>query len=415
MKKRILPLFLGFFIYIFLITNFIYFLSTTENAEFVPSSFFSKYYETDYSNDLTSDVGTFITDSTEDIEQSILHFMQDVFTIRNDAFLNGNVEKLYKFYDINQTFSSYSLEHEFKRIAFLRNWANKRSISFKNIESTPTIKSLKIKDGYYNLILSEEYKFNYYYDNNPDELNTFGIQLIHNLELKDTGDSFIISKDYYEDYFKSGLEEYDFNLTEKNIDINNLKPKLFNFNVERNPLSNGEYNIQSAINYANKYSGISFASKEKFNSNYFTYIAGDGNSANFISQTLSDTLEGGGLSQDRMWFYKNTKSTRIKATSSWVKSEDLVNYLLNTNKFSITLSGNIEEILYNNTTSNKKINIGDLVVFKKGNYIESIGIITDFDANNYPLINSNSINTFKAPFDLGFEGDDFKCYILSAN
>lgn len=415
MKKRLLPLLSGFCIYIFLVTNFIYFISTTKNTEFVPSSFFTKTYESKYSNDFTSSVGTFITDNKEEVEESIINFMQNVFVIRNEAFLNGNVEKLYKFYDTKQTFSAYSLEHEFKRIAYLRDWANERNVIFKNIESTPTIKDLRISDGHYNLTLSEEYKFNYFYDSNPEELNTFGIELIHTLELKDNGDSFIITKDYYEDYFKSGLEKYDFNLTEKNIPISNSKTRAFNFNVDKNSISTDNYNRTSAINYANKYSGISFASNEKSNSSYYKYVAGNGNSANFISQCLSDKLEGGGLAQDKIWFYKNTKSNGIKATSSWVKSEDLVNYLLNNNKSTISFSGTIDEIIENIKTSNKKVNLGDLVVFKEGNYIESMGIITSFDNNNYPLINANSINTYKAPFDLGFNGDNFKCYIISIN
>lgn len=415
MKKRLLPLISGFCIYIFLVTNFIYFISTTKNTEFVPSSFFAKTYETKYSNDFTSSVGTFITDNKEEVEESIINFMQNVFTIRNEAFLNGNVEKLYKFYDTKQTFSAYSLKHEFKRIAYLRDWANERSVIFKNIESTPTIKDLKISDGIYKLTLSEEYKFNYFYDSHPEELNTFGIELIHTLELKDSGDSFIITKDYYEDYFKSGLEKYDFNLTEKDIPISSSKNRAFNFNVDKNSISTDNYNRASAINYANKYSGISFASNENSNPSYYKYVAGDGNSANFISQCLSDKLEGGGLTQDKMWFYKNTKSTGIKATASWVKSEDLVNYLLNNNKSTISFSGTIDEILENIKTSDKKVNLGDLVVFKEGNYIENIGIITSFDNNNYPLINANSINTYKAPFDLGFNGNDFKCYIISIN
>ncbi|MBE6054850.1 MAG: hypothetical protein E7212_13290 [Clostridium sartagoforme] len=415
MKRRLLPLLSGFFIYIFLITNFIYFISSTKNTQFVSPTFFTKAYDTVYSNDITSKVGTFITDSNINTEDSILTFIGEVFDIRNAAFLNGNVEKLYEFYDIDQTFSAYSLKHEFKRIAYLRDWANERSLTFKNIKSTATIKDLKIKDGIYNLTLSEEFKFDYFYNNSPNIVNTFGINLIHTLELKDFDNSFIIFKDYYEDYFKSGLEEYDFNLTEKNIPIKSNKSRTFNFAIDRYPKSNSNYNIKAAVNYANKYSGISFASNEKFNLKYSIYVAGEGNSANFISQCLSDNIEGGGLSQDKMWFYKNTNSSGVKATSSWVKPEDLIDYLLDKSNFSIKSSGSIDEILYDTNTNNKKIALGDLVVFKNGSYIESIGIVTDFDNNNYPLINSNSINTYKAPFDLGFNSDNVECYILSSN
>ena len=69
----------------------------------------------------------------------------------------------------------------------------------------------------YNLTLNEKYIFTYFNNNNPNKVKTFSVDLIHTLELKDSGNSFIISKDYYEDYFKNGLDQYEFNLTEKNI------------------------------------------------------------------------------------------------------------------------------------------------------------------------------------------------------
>mgnify|MGYP002793124994 CR=1 FL=1 len=407
MKKRLLPLLCGFFIYVFILSNFIYFLSTTKNSTFVPSDFFTTAYESTYYDDATANVGTFITDNDGNIENSIIDFMNTVFNLRNEAFLNGNVEKLYKFYDINQTFSAYSLKHEFKRIAYLRDWAKERNLTFKSIESTPTIKDFKIKDNLYHLILSEEYKFIYFYNDNPEKITTFGIELIHNLELKDKDSSFLITKDYYEDYFKTGLEKYDFDLTEKNIPLTNTKAKVFNFNTEANPISSENYNRLKAVSYANKYSGISFASKAENNMSYSIYVTGDKNSANFISQCLSDRTEGGGMKQDKDWSYMNTKSNKIKATSSWVKSQDLVEYLLNSEKGSLYFSGTLE------TLKDTKINLGDLIIFKSGNYIDGIGIITDFDSNNYPLINTNSINTYKTPFDLGFGGTDSKFYLLS--
>ncbi len=205
MNKKLLKLLSGFFLYVFLITNFIYFISNT------------KKFTENHDNPTTTNVGTFITDSNKNIETSIINFMQNIFDIRNTAFLNGNVEKLYKYYDTSENFGEYSLTHEFKRIAFLRNLVREKKLTFKNIESTPSIKELKVKNGLYNLTLNESYTFTYFNNDTPDKIKTFNVDLIHTLELKDSGNSFIISKDYYEDYFKNGLDEYKFDLTEKNI------------------------------------------------------------------------------------------------------------------------------------------------------------------------------------------------------
>ncbi|WP_294364031.1 hypothetical protein [uncultured Clostridium sp.] len=213
MNKKLLKQLSGFFVYIFLIANFIYFISNTKKYKLSPIEITTNNYK----DDMTSNVGTFISDSKENIESSIINFMQNIFDMRNSAFLNGNVEKLYKFYDTSENFGEYSLKHEFKRIAFLRNLSREKNLTFKSIESTPTIKDIKIKNGLYNLTLNEKYIFTYFNNNNPNKVKTFSVDLIHTLELKDSGNSFIISKDYYEDYFKNGLDQYEFNLTEKNI------------------------------------------------------------------------------------------------------------------------------------------------------------------------------------------------------
>ena len=213
MNKKLLKQLSGFFVYIFLIANFIYFISNTKKYKLSPIEITTNNYK----DDMTSNVGTFVSDSKENIESSIINFMQNIFDIRNSAFLNGNVEKLYKFYDTSENFGEYSLKHEFKRIAFLRNLSREKKLTFKSIESTPTIKDIKIKNGLYNLTLNEKYIFTYFNNNNPNKVKTFSVDLIHTLELEDSGNSFIISKDYYEDYFKNGLDQYEFNLTEKNI------------------------------------------------------------------------------------------------------------------------------------------------------------------------------------------------------
>lgn len=396
---------------IFLITNFVFFISKTSNSSFVPSVFFSEVYE----GEPIAHAGTFITDSDENLETSIISFLNELYTTRNKSFTTGNVEELYKFYYTAQTFSSYSLKHEFKRIAFLRDWASERNVSFKNIESTPKITSIKEKDNTYDLTLSEEYKFDYIYNDAPEKINSFGVSLIHTLELKRFGNSFIVTKDYYQDCFEGGLDKYDFNLTEKNIPLTKFKAYNLNFKVNPTPPNSSTYNRESAVDYADKYSGISFATNldNKYNSNYYTYVAGSGNCTNFISQCLSDSLEGGGMPQDKDWSYKFNESKGVMASETWVNSEKLLDYLLSSNKAYIAFSGSFNEILDSMSKSSDEIKLGDLVIYKKGGYVEHSAIITGFDNSGYPLVNSNSIDKFKFPFDLGWNNDNSEFYIVS--
>ena len=216
MKKTLFQALSGFFIYTFLTGTFIYFICNTKNVTESSSILNSKSYEYD-STDPSHNTNAFIADKSKNIEESIINFMQNVFDTRNAAILDGNVENLYKFYDTTENFGEYSLKHEFKRIAFLRNLTKTKNLVFKSIKSTPSIKDMKIKNGVYNLTLSEKYNFIYFNKSSSKKAKNFNVELIHTLELKDNGNSFIITKDYYEDYFKNGLDEYDFNLTEKTI------------------------------------------------------------------------------------------------------------------------------------------------------------------------------------------------------
>nr|WP_278245130.1 amidase domain-containing protein [Clostridium sartagoforme] len=175
------------------------------------------------------------------------------------------------------------------------------------------------------------------------------------------------------------------------------------------------YNRKAAVDYANKYSGVSLSTNlnNTYNSNYYTYVAGSGNSTNFISQCLADNIEGGGLSQDKDWSYKYTVSKGVMASDTWVNSEKLLDYLLSSNKAFVSFSGTFDEILENMSSSNDKIKIGDLIMYKYGDYIEHSAIITGFDNFGYPLVNSNSIDKYKIPFDLGWKNSSCEFYVVS--
>ena len=417
MTKKYGLLFIWFLIYLFISNNIIF---NTPSKKVVSSSFFIsedllyKNYLKDDSR--TFDVGSFLGDSTysNNDEESIKNFLSQLYLIRNKSFLNGNIENLYSFFDKSKTFSNYSLNYELKRIYYLRNFSNEKDITFKNISSSLKIRDLKFKDNIYTLVLDEECKFDYFYNNNPSKVNSFGIKLNHYIELESNSSSFIVLKDYYKDFITK-VPEINLSLTERSIYVSSNKSKSnLDFNVNKK-ISNTKFDRRSASNYANKYCGISFASNNTYNKNYYIYTGGNGNSVNFISQCISDKYEGGKLSQDNEWFYTKSKSNSIETSSSWVKASDFINYLLKSNKASISYSGNINEMNNFMKSSKKNINIGDIIIlYNNINEISRIGIVTDFDNSNYPLINSNSIDTYKIPFDIGFD-DNSKITVLAIN
>ena len=417
MKKRYMFLFAWFLIYLFILNNFVF---NIPSKKIVSSSFFIsedllyKNYLDD--SNTTFNVGNFLGNDTlsNSDEESIKNFLNQTYFIRNKAFLNGNIENLQSFFDKDKTFSNYSLNYELKRIYYLRNFAKEKGITFKNISSSINIRDLKFKDNMYTLVLDEECKFDYFYDSNKSKVNSFGVKLNHYIELESNSSSFIILKDYYKDFI-TNIPEVNISLDDKSILVSSNKSKSnLDFNINRKNTSN-TFDRNSASKYANKYSGISFASNYRYNKNYYIYTGGEGNSVNFISQAISDKYEGGKLSQDNLWFYKLSNNKKIEVSSTWVKSSEFIAYLLKSNKATISYNGSINEMNTVMKSSNKNINIGDIIaLYNVNGDISRLGIVTDFDNSNYPLINCNSIDTYKIPFDLGFN-DNSKITILSIN
>lgn len=56
---------------------------------------------------------------------------------------------------------------------------------------------------------------------------------------------------------------------------------------------------------------------------------------------------------------------------------------------------------------------GDLITYNIYDSIEHSAIITDFDSKGYPLVNSNSIDKYKVPFDLGWTNKNTSFNIIS--
>ena len=302
-----------------------------------------------YNYEETANVGTFITDSNEDTNAKLISYLKDFFSTRNQSFLTGNVENLYKFYDLSHSYSKYSLHHEFKRIAYLRDFANERGITFEDITSTPYIKNVQINNNIIKLDVDETFNVTYIYTENPTIKNKFSITLFHTEEFQVIGSGFTIQKDYYFDSFENALKKYSFNLTEKELPLTSYKTYNINFNRrDLNFKENTTYNRSAAVTYADKYSGVLNNSDSiQYNPYYFnaSSLSYAGNSTNFISQCLGDNEMSGSLKQDKTWFYNSKHNKSPKISGAWINPKELKDYLTYTDKGSLIKNSNFENLL----------------------------------------------------------------------
>lgn len=415
---------LSFSLYVLLVSTlfitFFYSISQTSNNFSFPHSSSKEIY----THEESANVGTFITDSNEDanIDTKILSYINDFFSTRNQSFLTGNVENLYKFYDLSHSYSKYSLHHEFKRIAYLRDWANDRGITFETITSTPYIKNIQVIDNIAKLDIDETFSVSYFYTANPTVKNHFSITLFHNEELQIIGDGFTIQKDYFFDSFENALKKYKFTLNEKQLPLKTYK--TYNIKYNRSNLNfkkNRTYNRFAAVTYADTYSGVLTDNHSiGYNPNYFnaSSLSYGGNSTNFVSQCLGGTNNAGSLKQDKTWFYNSTPNNSPKVSDAWINPKDLKDYLIYSAKGTLIKEGNLENLLAPLSDGAKpfsKLQIGDLIFYTKGAFPMYSSIITSFDSNGYPLVNSNTVNRFHVPFDLGWSDDDITFQLVTIN
>lgn len=158
------------------------------------------------------------TKTTTPDEEALTKFISSAFNERNNSFLNGNVSRLYNYYGTSEANGKYSLEYEFKRIAYLRDWSIERSIIFTSISSSVIINKINRNDNKIIVNLDEYYNFNYLH-NKQVTSNKFSFTIPHIMTIysynnEDGEENFIIDKDYYSDIFNDDLNDYDFTLTE---------------------------------------------------------------------------------------------------------------------------------------------------------------------------------------------------------
>ena len=215
-----------------------------------------------------SDGNTESSENPETLKASVLNYFDEVFKVRNASIISGNVEDLYKYFTKSTSDGRYTLHHEFKRIAYIRDWAKERNITITGITSYPNVRYVKGGPDNFNARVDEEYKFEYVYNDEPDIVNEFGISLFHTLSLKKNENSFIITKDYYLDAFEDGFKRYNFNLDEKELPLTKESTYEINFKRESDfPSQNKKFNRENCRDYADKYCGVTIFSgnEQKYN------------------------------------------------------------------------------------------------------------------------------------------------------
>jgi len=340
--------------------------------------------------------------------------------------VSGDTTKLNDLFDTSQKYGRYSLDHEVRRVKYLKDWSALRGIKFNNIESTVRIKKVLSQGKIIKVLLEESYRFDYVYEDDPNNiLNSFGVGIRHTAKITNIQDKWVIYQYWYTDCFEDALQSYT---ADAETVFNNFK---FTLPFESKLITNEKsyesakdkkgYDREKAVIYADKYCGAAWGSGNdfKYNPKYMDYNGAGGDCTNFVSQVLGDK-DAGGLKQDGTWFCSFPKYGRGSGSSAWVNADSLKNYLLYSGKATVIQSGNFKELTTPSTEASaspiSKLCIGDIICYEKGSgNIDHFAVVTGFDSKGYPLVNSHTTDRYHVPWDLGWGDRKIRFFLLHIN
>lgn len=356
---------------------------------------------------------TTFSDSNES-KVELMNYIQNIFNTKNEVFFSGDFSNFKQYYNLKIKTAQYGLEHEIGRFMYLRDWASERGIKFTEIKSTPILKKFTINGSHLTARVDEEYTFKYVYENDTiaDE-NVFGIALFHHMKFNKIDNQWKLCNDYYLDCFEDALKAYNPNI--QNHILPPPKQQLYDFTKLSKPdyelpteYKKGNYHRKNAIEYADRYCGVTWATnnlKPKYNTKYKNFTGIGGNCTNYVSQCLGDK-EGGALRQDNGWYAISNKNGPYECSAAWVNADAFRNFLLYSGKGNLIKKGSFSTLVKSdhNTTYPyiTKIQPGDVISYAKKDDIDHNAIVTSLDSHGYPMINSHTVERYHVPFDLGW-------------
>lgn len=346
--------------------------------------------------------------------------VERIYNIRSSCLASGDFSPLKDEFDTSQKYGIYTLEHEIKRVKYLKDWSKQRGIQFKNIESTVRIKKITPAGNVIRIALEESYKFDYVYENDKDAiLNSFGVGIRHSTKLTQKNDKWVIYNDWYTDCFEDALQSYT-------ADMRNITsfPRITMPIEEASNTSvrfRKNYDREKAVAYADKYCGAAWGSTNdfKYNPKYMDFNGAGGDCTNFISQVLGDK-DAGGLRQDGSWYCHMHKYQRGSGSMAWTNADGLKNYLVYSGKGRVIKVGTFKELTAslsdNSEASISKLQLGDLICYEKGRgNIDHFAVVTGFDSHGYPLVNSHTTDRYHVPWDLGWGDKKIRFFLIHIN
>lgn len=326
-------------------------------------------------------------------EETIKRHIENLFLIKSKCILTQDLDCIKSLYCNNSKCGQWAFEYEERKVKYINNWAEKQGVKFLNI--TPNIKITRhnLDNNTASFYVLCDTKYEYEYIDDPSIINNFKIGTSHSIKLNKIDDSWIITKEWYNDPFADSLSL-------ENIKVDDIKAYIAN--QQRRDFSSLDKRRIAALEYAVKYCGVSSIDEYnfKYNKKYKNFNCEGGDCANFASQMLH---EGGKFKRNSLWNYE-----KGSATPAWINADKFTSYMLNSGRASLISKGNYEKVY----KSSYKLLPGDFVAYEKKGDIKHISVVTGADSKGYTLVTCHNTDRNNVPWDLGWSNKEMKFWLV---
>lgn len=322
----------------------------------------------------------------------------------------------------------WALEHEYGKIKYMKAWTQNRKVRFVHSKPTIKVKQLRVNEEKARFYVEQSHSLGYVYPN-EEQVNMFGVGTRHIIELKRSGEQWLINMEWYTDPLGDDTEVPDVtpalmpwrSLRQRapaftgtsafkaasirteatdGKDFRSGPPRFLDAKgaatlrgaLEANPIgpvATAGYDREGAVAYADKYCGVAWGcgNEHRYNPRFRDYNGVGGDCTNYVSQVLRD---GGGL--------KMPIFTRV---------DGLAGHIQYSGRGSLAAKGPYHRLV---KVAQERpggfpawLKLGDAIAYQEKGEMAHFAVITGFDNHGYPLVNSHTADRYHVPFDLGWD------------
>lgn len=350
-------------------------------------------------------------------QQDLTPRLQEIYDLRARWILtDDNPPEIEQDYMPRVKTARWALEHEYGKIKYMKAWAQNRKVRFVHSKPTIKVKQLRVNEEKARFYVEQSHSLGYVYPN-EEQVNLFGVGTRHIIELKRSGDKWLINMEWYTDPLGDDTEVPDVTPAmlpwrsswrgapdyrgaaavkggRKDWRSGPMRPADAAAALKaalQSPilLAAKGYDRDGAVQYADKYCGVAWGcgNEHRYNPRFRDYNGVGGDCTNYVSQVLR---EGGGL--------KMPIFTRV---------DGLAGHLQYSGRGSLAAKGPFHRVV---KVAQERpggfpgwLKLGDAIAYQEKGEMAHFAIITGFDNHGYPLVNSHTADRYHVPFDLGWD------------